>query len=67
MSYGTNPSDAYRLAGTYACPILKGVSPAELPGLGQTSFGFLINLRTMRALSLTIPPVLLGAADEVIE
>jgi putative ABC transport system substrate-binding protein len=67
MSYGTNLTDAYRLTELYAGRILKVESPAELPVIEPIRFDFLINLRAARNLNLTVPPVLLATADEVIE
>ena len=67
LSYGVAPAEQWRLAATYVDRILRGAKPADLPVQFPTKFEMVVNLKTAKALGLTIPPTLVAIAEEVIE
>ena len=67
LSYGLDLADSFRAAAAYVDRIIKGERPANLPVQSPTKFYLAVNLKTAKALGLTIPPAMLAGADEVIE
>jgi ABC-type uncharacterized transport system substrate-binding protein len=67
MSYGSDLAESYRLAGNYTGRILKGEKPADLPVQEATKVEMYINMKTAKALGLTVPQIIQMTADEVIE
>ena len=67
ISFGVNYPDLYRRAATFVDKIFKGAKPSDLPVEQPTKFELVVNLKTAKVIGLTVPPMLLARADEVIE